>query len=451
LDVCSRAEILCIQPSIAVLKLKHLGIVDDITKFDWLEPPSHNSLEETVKCLTWLGALDLKTGKLTDLGRRMAKLGLEPMLSVMIFTAQKFDCLSYILALAGMLSVVQNIWWRGKDDQSKQLSDEKRASFIRDTEIGGDYIVLLRIFLEWHALGESKDRRKAWCRKHMISWKSLKMANSFVRELAYQIGSKVQIHFSKLTEDLIRRIVHCICAGYFQNLAISNGPIRAGYQLAIGTTGTVARINRSSTVTFAQQPPTFILYHEILNVNETNYLTVICPVQLDWLDKVWLDSLPRSPLQCVLEDYTFVNIGPALLLSVVGKKCRKVPQLEEQLQVLFEVDYARSKLTIWGHTDKLFNAQQHLQEILNREREKLRNELQEFEIIGSTRILLGAGAEPQLALVDDEYIKILLTNLPKNITEEKIQENCEQYGQGKLVSEKTFRSTLFVLILQFEM
>jgi len=432
LDVCSRAEILCIQPSIAVLKLKHLDIVDDITKFDWLEPPSNNSLQETVKCLTWLGALDSKTGKLTGLGRSMAKLGLEPMLSVMILTGQKLHCLNHILALAGMLSVVQNIWWRSKDDQSKQLSDEIRSSFIRDTDMGGDYIVLLRIFLEWYALGDNKQRRKAWCLKHMISWKSMKMANNFLRELAYQINPKLQIHFSELNDELIERIVRCICAGFFQNLAISNGPIRAGYQLAVGTTDTMARLHRSSTITFIQQLPKFILYHEILNINETNFLTVICPVQLDWLNKSWLDALPRSPLQCVFESYTFVNIGPALLLSLVGKKCRKVSQLEEQLHVLFEVDRTQSKLTIWGRKDQLLYAQEYLQQSLDREREKLRNELQEFEIIGSTRISLGAGAQPRLALVEDEYVKIFLTNLPKNITEEQIQEKCELYGQGKL-------------------
>ncbi|CAF4265618.1 unnamed protein product, partial [Rotaria sordida] len=225
-------HLLCIQPSIAVLKLKYLDIVDDIRKFDWLEPPSDNSLQETVKCLTWLGALDFKTGKLTNLGRNMAKLGLEPMLSVMILTGQRLDCLNHILALAGMLSVVQNIWWRNKDDQSKQLSDEIRASFIQDTDIGGDYIILLRIFLEWYALGDNKERRKVWCLKHMISWKSMKMANNVVRELAYQIDPTFKIHFTKLNDELVKRIVHCICAGFFQNLAISNGPIRAGYQLA---------------------------------------------------------------------------------------------------------------------------------------------------------------------------------------------------------------------------
>ncbi|CAF1320817.1 unnamed protein product, partial [Adineta ricciae] len=230
------------------------------------------------------------------------------------------------------------------------------------------------------------------------------------------------------------RIVRCVCAGFFQNLAISNGPVRAGYQLATSSVDTVARIHRSSIITYAQQPPKFVLYHEILNINETNYLTGVCPVELEWLNLSWLASLPRSPSQSVYEDYTFVNLGPALLLSLVGRKCRKIPELEENLQVLFEVDRVQSKLTIWGRKDKLVNAQQYVQKILDTERDKLRSELQEFEIIGSTRVLLGAGAEPRLVLVEDEYIKIFLTNLPQKISEEQIHDKCKRFGEVRNVT-----------------
>lgn len=430
MEICSRAEILCVQPSVAVLKLKHLNIVDDIKTFDWLEPPSSNSLEETVKSLTWLGAIDSITGKLTDLGRSMAKLGFDPMLSVMILTGQKLNCLSHILALVGMLSVVQNMWWRGDDDQSQLRRHQIRAAFARDVKVGGDFIVLLRIFLEWYYVRERKENNKAWCIKHMIRWKSMTMANTVIKELLYQINSKFRFHLTTLTDELIDRIVRCICAGFFQNLAISNGPIRAGYKLAASTSDTVAWVHRSSLITYDQQPPKFVLYHDIININETNFLTVICPVELDWLNKQWMDSLPKAPLQCVFDSYTFINMGPAMLEALVGKKCKNIPQLQEQLQVLFEVDRTQSKLTIWGTLQNISNAKECLHHILKKQREKLHNELQEFQIVGTTRVLLGAGAEPRLVLIEDEYTKVFLKNLPQNITEEEIQQKCEAYGPG---------------------
>lgn len=397
-----------------------------------------------MKRLTWLGAIDFNNGKLTDVGRHMAKLGLEPMVSMMILTGKKLDCLSHILALVGMLSVVHNIWWRGDTDQTKQACDEIQMSFTRDSNMGGDFITLIRIFFEWYNAGEKISHRKAWCFQHMIRWKSMIMAHSVVKELIYQIDSKFRFQMNELNDELIERIVRCVCAGFFQNLAISNGPIRAGYQLVSSTTDTIAHIHRSSIIKYAQPSPKFILYHGIININEANYLSVICPIELNWLNQSWLDSLPRSPLECAFDNYTFVNIGPSLLNAVVGKKCKKVPELEEQLHVLFEVDHAQSKLSIWGQADKLSHAQQYLQNILNKEREKLRNQLQEFQIIGSTRILLGPGAQPRLALIDDEYSKIFLKNLPKTVTEEQIQQKCKLYGQGEYKKKLRFSDSIAI-------
>ncbi len=431
MDVCPRAEILCIQPSIAVLKLKYIGITNDVSKFPWLEAPSDQLLQNAVGNLIWLGALDPKTKMLTDVGRIMAKLGLEPMLSAMILAGQRYNCLSHVLALAGMLNVAQNVWWRSKDDQSRQIRDETRALFAHDSGIGGDHISLLRIFLEWDALPGNKTTNITWCRERMINGKSMKMAANFIREMAYQIDPNLKIKLTELDSNLIERIVRCVCAGYFQNLAISNGHLRAGYQLVNGSTETFARVHQSSTFTFMQQGPKFIIYHDILILNETSYLTAVCPIDLDWLNKQWLMSLPRSPEQCALTNLSFKNLGPALLLSIVGKKCRNIPELQKSLGIFVDADYKQSQLTIWGQSEKLRNAQLHFEQIIEREREKLRTEVQEFEIIGSTRILLGAGARAQLVMVEDEYVKVLLNSLPTSITEEQIKAKCRPYGTGK--------------------
>jgi hypothetical protein len=414
-----------------VLKLKYLGVTNNVSEFHWLEAPSDQLLKDAVVNLTWLGALDFKTEMLTDTGRTMAKLGLEPMLSAMILTGKRYNCLSHVLALAGMLNVVQNVWWRGKDDQSKQVGDETRASFAHESGIGGDHISLLRIYLEWDALGANKTTNRTWCRERMINGKSMKMAADFAREVGYQIDPKFKMELTALNDVLIERIVRCVCAGFFQHLAISNGYLRAGYRLMGGSTETVARVHRSSTLTFNQEAPKFIIYHDILILSETNYLTAVCPIDLDRLDKPWLNSLPQSPSQYVLTSFVFENLGPALLLSIVGKRCRNVPLLQESLGVFVDVDYKQSQLTIWGQSQKFDNARLHFEQIIKREREKLRTEVQEFEIIGSTRILVGAGARVQLAMVEDEYVKVLLNSLPISVTEEELQAKCQPYGTGK--------------------
>lgn len=432
MDICPRPEILCIQPSIAVLKLKYLNVTNDVFKFHWLESPPEELLRFAIVSLKWLGALDSRTELLTDIGRNMAKLGFEPMLSAMILAGKRYDCLSHVIALAGMLNIAQNLWWRDKDDQLKQIADETRALFTHDSNIGGDHISLLRIFIEWNALDENRNTRGAWCRQRMINGKSMNMAGEFVREVVSQFDPQLKIKLTELNNDLIERIICCISEGFFQNLAISNGCLRAGYQLANSSIGTFGQVHRSSTLKFTQNPPKFIIYHDIVILNETNFFTTICPIDLDRLNKQWLSSLPRSPSQCLLTDESFPNLGPSLLLSIVGKKCRNIPSLQESLGVFFDPDYKQSQLTIWGQTDKLRNAKMYLERRIRREREKLRDEVQEFEVINRTRILLGAGAHPQLVLIEDEYVKVLLNSLPINVTDDEIQTKCGRYGTGKI-------------------
>lgn len=414
--------------------MKYLNVANDVLKFHWLEAPSASLLRDAVVNLTWLGALDSKTEMLTDVGRNMAKIGVEPMLSTMILAGKRYNCLSHVIALVGMLNNVQNLWCRDKDDQSKRIADETRATFTHDSGIGGDHISLLRIFLEWYALGENKTTDRTWCRERMINGKSMKMAADFVREVTYQLDPKFKTNFTELNDDLILRIIRCVCEGFFQNLATSNGCLRAGYQLTNSSAGTFGRVQRSSTLTFAREPPQFIIYHDILILNEINYFTAICPVDLDFLNKQWLNSLTRSPSQCILTSLSFPNLGPSLLLSIVGKKCRNIPLLEESLGVFIDADYKQSQLIIWGQSEKLHKAQIHFEQMIKREREKLRNEVQEFEVIGTTRILLGAGAQVQRIMIADEYVKILLNSLPIDVTEDEIKVKCSQYGQGKTFS-----------------
>jgi HrpA-like RNA helicase len=429
-DVCPRAEILCIQPSIAVLKLKHLGVVDNVEKFDWLEAPSLESIRSAIESLKWLGALDHRTNKLTETGRQMAKLGLSPMLSAMILKGAEMSCEGHVIALAGMLSVAQNVWWRSKDPELRQLADQKRAYFSHDNGQGGDHIQLLKIFLEWESTERGVERSK-WCRDNMINGKSLNIALEFVHEVHRQLGKKeTDLKSIKFDQDLVDRILRCITAGYFQNLAVSNGSLKAGYRL-ISNENTNAQIYRSSTITFEKQPPKFAVYHDILNLNGTNCMTVICPIQYEWLPDVWLRSLPRQPADLVFVDYIFQNLGPTLMKACLGKRCAKKQQLEDLLGVVLDVNYEEATLTICCKNDQLNKAKLHLEQLIKIEQEKLLKEVEEYEIVGATRILIGAGGEPLLALTADEYLKVIVKGLPNNVTEQEIEKKFQTCGKGK--------------------
>lgn len=70
-----------------VLLLLSMGI-EDLPKFDFLDPPPFESLAAALQHLYALGALN-HLGKLTKLGRRMAEFPTDPAMSKMIIGAEK--------------------------------------------------------------------------------------------------------------------------------------------------------------------------------------------------------------------------------------------------------------------------------------------------------------------------------------------------------------------------
>nr|GEZ23481.1 probable pre-mRNA-splicing factor ATP-dependent RNA helicase DEAH4 [Tanacetum cinerariifolium] len=88
-----------------VLYLKSLDLPDiDILKFDFLDAPSPESLQDALKQLFLIDAIDAN-GTITSIGKIMAELPLEPLLARTLIVANKNDCLPQALTVASMLSV----------------------------------------------------------------------------------------------------------------------------------------------------------------------------------------------------------------------------------------------------------------------------------------------------------------------------------------------------------
>lgn len=88
----------------AVLHLKSLDLTDvDVLNFDFLDQPSRESLEDALKQLYLIDAID-EDGLITKIGRQMAELPLEPSLARALIAANEMGCLSQTLTVAAMLS-----------------------------------------------------------------------------------------------------------------------------------------------------------------------------------------------------------------------------------------------------------------------------------------------------------------------------------------------------------
>ncbi|CAF3185417.1 unnamed protein product [Rotaria sp. Silwood2] len=255
------------------------------------------------------------------------------------------------------------------------------------------------------------------------------------------MNHEIELHDNEeLTDDIIARILQCITADHFMNLAISNGPLRAGYQIISAFPQTsnepvIARIFRTSSLCSNDQMPKYVFFNELLNLNGTNYITVLSSSDLHWLQSVsrqWFTAVNGDNLHAIsYENCVLENIGATLLRAVVGKRNCNLNKLEETTQAVIDVDYRESRLTIWARKVNLEKAKNFIEEMIQKEKQKLLVETEEIQIIGRTRILMGAGGVTQMILLERDYIRIILTKLPTTIAEERIRDLCEPFGKSK--------------------
>ncbi len=104
------------------MKALHLGTVED---FPFIEPPPRKAIADGYQLLAELGAVD-ERNELTDIGKELSKLPLDPRVGRMILEARRRDALSEVLIIASALSG-QDV--RDRPLEQQQQADEKHKKF----------------------------------------------------------------------------------------------------------------------------------------------------------------------------------------------------------------------------------------------------------------------------------------------------------------------------------
>ena len=188
-----------------VLELKAMGI-NDLLHFDFMDPPSAQSLVNAMERLYTLDCLD-DDGLLTQLGRKMAEFPLNPQLSKALLKSEELGCSAEVLTVVSMLSA-ESVYIRPKDKQAQ--ADQKHAMLFSSE---GDHITLLTIFNAW----EQNGRSKQWCDDRFLQERSLKHAAD-VRKQLERIMTKYHMRVYSSGHDY-KAVQKSILSGYFTNVA----------------------------------------------------------------------------------------------------------------------------------------------------------------------------------------------------------------------------------------
>ena len=203
-------EILRTNLASVLLRMRALDI-RDLESFPFIDAPERRHVNDGLRLLRELGALDTRD-ELTETGRRLARLPLDPRLGRMLLAAESYDCVADVLVIASALSVSD------PRDRPPGREAAANAAHLRHADERSDFLTLLNLWAEFHkkTRGLSEKSVRTFCRKRFLSFTRMREwrdVHDQLRALAAELG----IHRGR-TGASYARVHKALLAGLLRNV-----------------------------------------------------------------------------------------------------------------------------------------------------------------------------------------------------------------------------------------
>ena len=224
-------EILRANLAEVILRMLSLNL-GDIAAFPFIDPPAPKAIRDGLDLLLELGAVE-KSGKadgdpgagsvrLTEKGRRMARLPIDPRIARMVLEAEQQGCLGDVLVIASALSIQDP---RERPMEKEQEADRMHAPFRDPTS---DFITLLRIWNQYRERREAlrtQNQMRKFCRERFLSYRRMREwrdVHDQIRTILAEQGESGRPARRKPpdTETLNAGIHKAVLSGYLSGIAV---------------------------------------------------------------------------------------------------------------------------------------------------------------------------------------------------------------------------------------
>ncbi|WP_086732922.1 ATP-dependent RNA helicase HrpA, partial [Streptomyces glaucescens] len=189
------AEILRTNLASVILQMTAAGL-GDIEKFPFIDPPDHRNIRDGVQLLQELGALDPAQKdprkRLTELGRKLAQLPVDPRLARMVLEADRNGCAREVMVIAAALSI-QDPRERPADKQTQ--ADQQHARFKDETS---DFLAYLNL---WRYIREQQKERgsssfRRMCKQEYLNFLRIREWQDIYTQLR-TVAKQMGIHLNE--------------------------------------------------------------------------------------------------------------------------------------------------------------------------------------------------------------------------------------------------------------
>lgn len=265
-------EILRSSLAAVILRMTALRL-GDIADFPFLEAPSSRLINDGYQLLQELGAVD-RYRQITEIGRQLARLPVDPRMGRMILAAKRENCLREILIIASALTIQDP---RERPMDKRDAADQAHRKFADENS---DFMSFLRL---WEFYEQELQNKKSnrdllnRCHQNFLSFLHMKEW----RELYFQLTEIVEEMEFRLNEKEAdyAQIHRALLAGLLGNIGFKDGEA----DTYLGARGIRFTIAPGSVLKKAR--PKWVMVAELMDTSKL-YGRCAAKIDPDWIEPI---------------------------------------------------------------------------------------------------------------------------------------------------------------------
>ncbi|GAA0784579.1 ATP-dependent RNA helicase HrpA [Marinobacterium sediminicola] len=272
------AEIRRTNLAAVILQMLQLKL-GDIREFPFVDPPDTRLINDGYKLLEELGAVDDRRG-ITQIGRQLARLPVDPRIARMVIEASKQGALREVLVIASALSVQDP---RERPHDKRQAADQKHKEYADEES---DFMTLLNLWQLWHEQREelSQSQLRRWCQKQFLSFMRLREWRDVHRQLLLSVRD---LGLKENTEPAEYPVVHkSLLAGLLSHIGFKQE--KGEY---LGARNRRFKIFPASGV--FKKAPKWVMAAELLETSQL-FAHQVARIEPEWIEPLAKHLVKRS-------------------------------------------------------------------------------------------------------------------------------------------------------------